>query len=215
MKLSHLIGLCISSLFVVVPAQADTIDYNFSGNLVDAFPLPGIHSGDLFNGTFSYDSAPSPISFVTFPNPFFAVYPAQEIALSMDGITLSVPHPLLEMTIDSFESDLYIYGAVGDSLQPGLFVTIGFRSGIFPSPLGTTPPGNLSLSDWTYKEVSLNDRPGISFLPIGGNLVNVDGRISSLTRVEVREPPGTLLFVSCLLLLTLVKRGHRIGVRLG
>ena len=181
------------------PARADTISYQFSGTFLpccdpslggQTFGIPGISPGDSFAGQFSYESNSAPISL----NQTVAEYSIDSFIVTSNGYSFAASNPLLEINIDSTETDFGVFSQVAGTSSPQLYMALVMRARGSPgSPLeNLRPPVDLDLGDWVYRNIAINDT-GSTLFPLGGSTVNLDGRIQSLTVPE----PSSLMLLCC------------------
>ena|SRR5256885_8693447 len=143
----------------------------------------GIHAGDPFSGTFSYDSAAAPVSTTSID----ATYPAHSFTVTLpNGMELGANELSIRVSTDPQDPSIEIFGKLPHN---NTFMGILLRGpgGVTTS---TDLPTSIVLSRFIHKDLTLCDviTPLFDYprtpLPTGGATIFLRGHLTTLQRVS-------------------------------
>jgi len=146
----------------------------------------GIHAGDPFSGTFSYDSAASPVSTTSTS----ATYPAHSFTVTLpNGMELGANELSIRVSKEDQDPSIEIFGKLPHN---NTFMGLLLRGpGGATGPVTSTDlPTNIVLSRFIHKDLTLCDviTPLFDYprtpLPPGGSTIFLRGHLTTLQRVS-------------------------------
>ena len=142
----------------------------------------GIHAGDPFSGTFSYDSSASPIS----TSPSSATYEANSFTVTLpNAMLLGTNQPTLRVSTDPQDPSIQVFGKLPCNLFMGLLLR-----GPGDVISNTSLPVHIKLSSFLIKHFTICDDESALFgyaqtpVPPPGAQVFLRGELNELNKVK-------------------------------